>query len=85
VPEDVISCFLNDPSENETGLTIDEMCEPMCLGGHPSLCTKAAEATAQDYLPNVDHFPQHFLYFLPLPQGQGSFLPTLAWLRLIGC
>ena len=21
--------------------------------------------------------PQHFLYFLPLPQGQGSFLPTL--------
>src|SRR5690349_22992765 len=20
--------------------------------------------------------PQHFLYFLPLPQGQGSFLPT---------
>jgi hypothetical protein len=22
------------------------------------------------------HFPQHLLYFLPLPQGQGSFLPT---------
>jgi hypothetical protein len=21
--------------------------------------------------------PQHFLYFFPLPQGQGSFLPTL--------
>jgi hypothetical protein len=21
--------------------------------------------------------PQHFLYFLPLPQGQGSFLGTL--------
>ena len=21
------------------------------------------------------HFPQHFLYFLPLPQEQGSFLP----------
>ena len=21
-------------------------------------------------------FPQHFLYFLPLPHGQGSFLPT---------
>jgi hypothetical protein len=20
--------------------------------------------------------PQHLLYFLPLPQGQGSFLPT---------
>lgn len=24
---------------------------------------------------------QHFLYFLPLPQGQGSFLPTLGALR----
>ena len=22
-------------------------------------------------------FAQHFLYFLPLPQGQGSFRPTL--------
>ena len=22
--------------------------------------------------------PQHFLYFLPLPQGQGSFLPTFS-------
>ncbi len=21
------------------------------------------------------YIPQHFLYFLPLPQGQGSFLP----------
>ena len=29
------------------------------------------------------HAPQHFLYFLPLPQGHGSFLPifgvTLIW------
>jgi len=23
--------------------------------------------------------PQHFLYFFPLPQGQGSFLPTFGW------
>ena len=23
------------------------------------------------------YFPQHFLYFLPLPQGHGSFLPIL--------
>src|SRR3989338_10911513 len=22
------------------------------------------------------HFPQHFLYFFPLPHGHGSFLPT---------
>jgi hypothetical protein len=25
--------------------------------------------------------PQHFLYFFPLPQGHGSFLPTF-WLAL---
>src|ERR1035437_10218978 len=30
--------------------------------------------------------PQHFLYFLPLPQGQGSFRPTLGCvLRLSVC
>jgi hypothetical protein len=23
------------------------------------------------------YLPQHFLYFLPLPQGQGSFLPMV--------
>jgi hypothetical protein len=29
------------------------------------------------------YFKQHFLYFLPLPHGQGSFLPTLTFaLRL---
>ena len=27
------------------------------------------------------YFPQQCLYFLPLPQGQGSFLPTLTPLR----
>jgi hypothetical protein len=26
----------------------------------------------------VIYFMQHFLYFLPLPQGQGSFRPTLS-------
>jgi hypothetical protein len=31
---------------------------------------------------NKNYFPQHFLYLLPLPQGQGSFLPTL--LLMIG-
>ncbi len=25
-----------------------------------------------------DHFPWHFLYLRPLPQGQGSFRPTFA-------
>ena len=29
------------------------------------------------------HCPQHFLYFLPLPQGQGAFRPTLSF-RVIG-
>jgi len=27
--------------------------------------------------------PQHFLYFFPLPQGHGSFLPTFGWSNLI--
>lgn len=30
------------------------------------------------YMDNVEaHLPQHFLYFLPLPQEQESFLPVL--------
>src|SRR5262249_20577806 len=29
--------------------------------------------------------PQHFLYFFPEPQGQGSFRPTLAWPRTTCC
>lgn len=27
---------------------------------------------------NLLHIPQHFLYFFPLPQGQGAFLPTFS-------
>jgi len=27
-----------------------------------------------------DYFPWQCLYFLPLPQGHGSFRPTLGWL-----
>jgi len=30
------------------------------------------------------HLPQHFLYFFPLPQGQGSFLPILFPLPFLG-
>jgi len=29
----------------------------------------------------LSFYMQHFLYFLPLPQGQGSFLPTLVVFR----
>jgi hypothetical protein len=29
------------------------------------------------------HAPQHFLYFLPLPHGPGSFLPVLVFVLLI--
>jgi hypothetical protein len=29
------------------------------------------------------YFPQHFLYFLPLPQGQGAFLPTFGPVVLV--
>lgn len=28
-------------------------------------------------------FPQHFLYFLPLPHGHGSFLPIFFSLRIV--
>jgi hypothetical protein len=28
------------------------------------------------------HAPQHFLYFLPLPHGHGSFLPILGFVLL---
>ena len=31
------------------------------------------------------HCKQHFLYFFPLPQGQGSFRPTLGAIRWTGC
>ena len=30
----------------------------------------------------TDYLPQHFLYFFPLPQGHGSFLPTF---RFFAC
>ena len=29
--------------------------------------------------------PWHFLYFLPLPQGQGSLRPTFSSVRWMGC
>ena len=32
---------------------------------------------------NIYYLPQHFLYFLPLPHGQGSFLPTFFSLRTV--
>ncbi len=35
-------------------------------GTHPKLCFVEGWGS---------YLPQHFLYFLPLPQGQGSFLP----------
>jgi len=41
---------------------------PHCRGAAPA----ATPATGCSGTPA----PQHFLYFLPLPQGQGSFLPT---------
>jgi len=36
------------------------------------------QSLAKMYLTRIRiQAPQHFLYFLPLPQGQGSFRPTL--------
>ena len=41
--------------------------------GAPFCKLRAAAATGGSAIT----LPQHFLYFLPLPQGQGSFLGTL--------
>ena len=30
------------------------------------------------------HLPQHFLYFFPLPHGQGAFLPTFCSFSFFG-
>src|SRR5271165_5970965 len=38
----------------------------------------AAPATGPYLTRPPSYAPQHFLYFLPLPQGQGSFRPTLS-------
>jgi hypothetical protein len=36
-------------------------------------------------LHHSSYIPQHFLYFLPLPQGQGSLRPTFLADFLTGC
>src|ERR1035438_3271265 len=33
---------------------------------------------------SIIYLPQHFLYFLPLPHGQGSFRPTFGSVLWIG-
>jgi hypothetical protein len=44
----------------------------------------AAERTEGKVWPEVGWLPQHFLNFLPLPQGQGEFLETLVSVVFIG-
>jgi hypothetical protein len=39
-------------------------------------CREAAPGATPATGCNAITAPQHFLYFLPLPHGQGSFLPT---------
>ena len=41
-----------------------------------SRCSVRSVRTTGDRSPRADHRPQHFLYFLPLPQGQGSLRPA---------
>ena len=48
-----------------------------CYGGIVEFRPQFAASSApnSDFIPGYA-FPQQFLNFLPLPQGQGSFLPT---------
>ena len=58
----------------------------ICTNYNPCLQTvsnsyfpQASKYRPSDFLRysfSYSSFPQHFLYFLPLPQGQGSFRPT---------
>ena len=46
---------------------------------HPQLkcCCQGDKLEALSYGgPAIQFFPQHFLYFLPLPHGQGSLRPA---------
>src|ERR1700730_10114701 len=55
-----------------TKLTADEFAElETCMADRVSAI---AVTTTFQFGPQA---PQHFLYFLPLPQGQGSFRPSL--------
>ncbi len=50
---------------------------------HPfSVFVRAGDGKAG---PRPDYLPQHFLYFLPLPQGHGSFRPAAARIALVSC
>lgn len=44
-------------------------------------CPKASNPLSFHLL-TAPYLPQHFLYFFPLPQGQGSFLPTFGCILL---
>ncbi len=59
---------------------------------------EGGRALAPGLLPQKSYFPQHFLYFLRLPQGQGSLRPVFfcwrcwgwagplsPWLKYMGC
>lgn len=50
---------------------------PSCGVGCPK-----ASAPLSFHLLTAPYLPQHFLYFFPLPQGQGSFLPTFGCILL---
>ena len=55
------------------------MCDVVSSSGGPSHHGDAEAPRPSSAEPS--HTPWHFLYFFPLPQGQGSLRPTLSSLR----
>ena len=64
------ACYPNIDGSNLPGFVQRERCR--CLAFHGRRATISG-----------GHAPQHFLYFLPLPHGQGSFLPVFGVACLI--
>ena len=49
-----------------------------------SSCLQIQRKTAPALKKPIIYLPQHFLYFLPLPQGHGSFLPIFGFFSPTG-
>ncbi len=83
---DSFSNDLNTSQYDHTARTSSSSSSPGSFSDRPGADHRAAEAAAGAAAggERLRHAPQHFLYFLPLPQGQGSLRPTLGVARTNG-